>query len=521
MEILKIMEPKQSRNMKSDGIMYDENLYLLKINDLEKYQDNVPIVDEAYKIIGEIKKELLDKTLRTEPLDMITNILDFLPTGIVAIDTKGIVFYANKEYAKLLGKPLKEIIGNCVNNLTVHSAIMSAAKTGEKIAMEKRYLETIGKNVSGLIYPIFIKKKLRGAVSIFSDTTIEELKDRVEEVRSEVIYLRQQLKLEKQKDSIAIVGQSHVFLRLIEKATIVAETDVPVLIRGENGVGKEVLAKFIHDKSSRSNKPFVVVNCAAIPENLIESELFGYEAGSFTGAKSKGKTGKFELANGGTLFLDEIGDMSVAMQTKLLRALQNKEIEKIGSEKMESVDVRVISATNQPLDEMIDDKTFRRDLFYRINTVTLMVPPLRERKEDIVLFLNHFLKQTNMKYGKDVRLADNVFALLCQYEWPGNVRELKNFIENAVIMCESGYYDKNAIMDYFGNSFAGAAKMASNETEESPFVPMTLKQALAEAERKIIIKTLKAHSNNRTAAMQTLGLSRRTFYRKLNEHALL
>ncbi len=521
MEMLRIMEAQQSHNTESDGIMYDENVYMIHLDEIEKYQDNIPIINEANIIIGQIKKDLLIKTLRADNFDMICSILDFLPTGIVAIDTKGTVFYANEEYAKLLGKSLKDIIGNSINNLTANSAIMSAAKMGERIVMEKRYLETIGKNVSGLIYPIYIKKKLKGAVSIFSDTTIEDLKDKVEEVRSEVLYLRQQLKLENQEDSVAIVGQSHSFLRLVEKAAIVAETDVPVLIRGENGVGKEVLAKFIHDRSVRADKPFVVVNCAAIPDNLIESELFGYEGGSFTGAKTKGKTGKFELADGGTLFLDEIGDMPVRMQTKLLRALQDNEIEKIGSEKMVSVNVRIISATNQPLEKMIDNKLFRKDLFYRINTVSLMVPPLRERKEDVVLFLNHFLRQTNIKYSKNVRLADDVFALLYNYDWPGNVRELKNFIENAVIMCQSGYYDKNAIMDYFGSSITSNSKIAVNQPVEQVFVPMTLKQALAAAERKVIIDTLKANNNNRTSAMQTLGISRRTFYRKLNEHALL
>lgn len=166
----------------------------------------------------------------------------------------------------------------------------------------------------------------------------------------------------------------------MERASVVAETDVPVLIRGENGVGKEVLARYIHNKGIRADKPFIVVNCAAIPENLIESELFGYQGGAFTGAKMKGKMGKFELADGGTLFLDEIGDMPLMMQTKLLRALQENEIEKVGSERVVSVDVRIITATNQPLERMIEEKTFRTDLYYRINTVSLQVPALRERK---------------------------------------------------------------------------------------------------------------------------------------------
>lgn len=521
MEIRHIMEELVSNSVTTGGINAGEDLYFLDHDKLRNMHYNIPVTDDSNKIVGEINKDYIEKILHMEPLEKIACILDFLPTGIVAIDTKGIVFYANQEYSKLLGKPLKDIIGNNINNLTTHSAIMTGARTGQKIIMERRYLETIDKSVSGIIYPIFIKGKLKGAVSIFSDTTVDDLKNRVEEACSEVVYLRQKLQNENQHDSSTIVGQSYAFLHLMEKAAIVAETDVPVLIRGENGVGKEVLARYIHSKSLRADKPFIVVNCAAIPDNLIESELFGYEGGSFTGAKMKGKIGKFELANGGTLFLDEIGDMPVTMQTKLLRALQDKEIEKIGSERMVSVDVRIITATNQPLENMIEEKTFRTDLYYRINTVSLTVPALRERKEDVVLFINYFLKENNRKYGKQVRLADDVFALLCHYEWPGNVRELKNFIENAVIMCEDDYYDKEALKDYFGDKLKNNFNSSTDLTESDTYVPMTLNQALAEAERKILMTTLKAHNNNRTETMNALGLSRRTFYRKLNEYKLL
>lgn len=521
MKIEYLMEEIISNNMTTDGIKDNEELYYLNTYMLQKMPENIAVTDDSNKIVGEIKKSFLEKILLTNPLEYIASILDFLPTGIVAINTEGIIIYANEEYSKLIGKPLREIIGNNINNLTANSAILTSTKTGEKIIMKKRYLETIGKDVSGMIYPIYIKGQLKGAVSIFSDTSIDELQNRVKEVSSEVIYLRQKLQNANQNEPTNIVGQSNTFLHLIEKASIVAETDVPVLIRGENGVGKEVLARYIHSKSLRANKPFIVVNCAAIPDNLIESELFGYEGGSFTGAKMKGKIGKFELANEGTLFLDEIGDMPIMMQTKLLRALQDKEIEKIGSERMISVDVRFIAATNQPLEDMIFKKTFRSDLYYRINTVTLAVPALRYRKEDVVLFLNYFLKETNKKYNKNVRLTDEVFATLCHYEWPGNVRELKNFIENAVIMCNDDYYDKDSMLEYFGGTLKNSGNSVVDLTVNDTYVPMTLHQALAEAERKILRNALKAHNNNRTDTMNALGLSRRTFYRKLNEYGLL
>ncbi|HWQ77995.1 MAG TPA: sigma 54-interacting transcriptional regulator, partial [Anaerovoracaceae bacterium] len=389
MKIREIMDERLSNEVARDGLRFDEELYSLGTDRLRAFPDDISVTDDSDHVTGHIKRDKLIRVLQSDPLFQICGILEMLPTGIVAIDNNGIVFFANQEYASLLERPLREIIGNHIDNLTPNSSIFSCIKTGEKIELKRKYLETIDKNVSGIIYPIYVKAHQKGAVSIFSDTTIEELQNRVEEACSEVIYLRQQLKPENNRHPSSIVGQSPNFLKLMEKAAIVAETDVPVLIRGENGVGKEILAKYIHSKSARSDKPFVVVNCAAIPDNLIESELFGYEGGSFTGAKLKGKMGKFELANGGTLFLDEIGDMPITMQTKLLRAIQESEIEKIGSERLVSVDVRIVTATNQPLESMIEEKRFRRDLYYRLNTVSLIVPPLRDRKEDIILFLNH------------------------------------------------------------------------------------------------------------------------------------
>jgi transcriptional regulator with PAS, ATPase and Fis domain len=521
MQLREIMDEQVSDAAVTDGLRFDEELYSLQPDLLGKFPPFVPIVDADGRAIGTLERDKLINVLKADSVAGISRILECLPIGVVAIDNEGIVFFANLEYANLLERPLKEIIGNHIDRLTPNSAILTCVKTGKPIELKRRYLETIHKNVSGKIHPIYIKGTLKGAVSVFSDTTIAELQNRVEEARSEVRYLRQRLKSEKSHQDSTIIGQSSDFLKLMEKAVIVAETEVPVLIRGENGVGKEILAKYIHSKSARADKPFVVVNCAAIPDNLIESEMFGYESGSFTGAKLKGKMGKFELANGGTLFLDEIGDMPVMMQAKLLRAIQENEIEKIGSERIVSVDVRIITATNQALEDMIAEKRFRRDLYYRINTVTLAVPPLRDRKEDIILFMNHFLEECNEKYGKNVRLSDEVFVTLLHYEWPGNVRELKHFIENTVIMCTSDYYDKGALTEYFGNALAGSQNEERDIAIAVPHTSKTLSESLEEAEKYILAEALRNNRNNRTEIIKSLGVSRRTFYRKLNKHSLI
>ncbi len=234
-----------------------------------------------------------------------------------------------------------------------------------------------------------------------------------------------------------VVGRSKYILDILDIVHRVAPTNATVLLRGESGVGKEVFARAIHFLSPRSNKPFITVNCAAIPENLLEAELFGYEKGAFTGAYSS-KKGKFELAQGGTIFLDEIGDMPLSLQVKLLRVLQEKEVERIGSGKPIKVDVRIIAATNRNLEEMIKKSLFREDLYYRLNVVPIYIPPLRERKEDIPVLTSYFVEQFCKEYGKRINISQEVMDAFLNYEWKGNVRELQNVIERMIILDTDG-----------------------------------------------------------------------------------
>ncbi|MBR6444418.1 MAG: sigma 54-interacting transcriptional regulator, partial [Firmicutes bacterium] len=334
------------------------------------------------------------------PAECIGEMLGCIEAGIAGVDPDCVIFYANDMFIEQMEIPLRQLIGRRIDEFMPANAIKMCLATGEKIVLK----EGAKGGRDAVIYPLKSNEgEIIGAMSIqfninsgndaarYTNAIYEEVKDR---------YLFE----ETEDDDLSgnrILGQSEAFLGMLRKAAVVAGTDVEIMLRGDSGTGKEVIARYIHQKSDRADKPFVAVNCAAIPENLLESELFGYEGGAFTGAKSEGKTGRFEQAEGGTLFLDEIGDMPLTMQTKLLRAIQEKEIEKVGSEKKITVNVRLISATNRPLEEMIANKEFRDDLYYRLNTVELIIPALKDRREDLPLFLNYFLKLFNEKYNKN------------------------------------------------------------------------------------------------------------------------
>jgi transcriptional regulator with PAS, ATPase and Fis domain len=305
---------------------------------------------------------------------------------------------------------------------------------------------------------------------------------------------------------------------MLHRAAKVAKTDGTVLIRGESGVGKEILAAAIHHAGKRKNKPMVRVNCAAIPESLLESELYGYEEGAFTGARRGGKPGKFELANGGTLFLDEIGDLSPGLQAKLLRAIQDKEIERLGGVRPIRTDVRIIAATNQDLEKKMEEKTFRQDLYYRLNAFPIHIPPLRERKDDLILLTDHFLAKFCKKYGKESGFANSALQVLIHHSWPGNVRELENVVEHAVIFCDGPVIQTRDLPAYLqnlpGNDTAGNHPILGTLAERE----LNLPNLFAQVEKKAIEEALRKAGKNRSAAIRLLGISRATFYSKLKRH---
>lgn len=330
-----------------------------------------------------------------------------------------------------------------------------------------------------------------------SKAEVQQLKDQQELMREELDH--------KFKD---IIGQSAAMIRVFDTIERVAETDANVLVLGENGTGKELIARAIHRNSKRADKPFVTVDLGAITETLFESELFGHVRGAFTDAKTD-RAGRFEVANGGTLFLDEIGNLSPALQAKLLTALQNKRISRVGSNKVLDVDIRLICATNMPLYEMVQKGEFRQDLLYRINTIELTLPSLKERNEDIRILAEHYLEQFAKKYNKDIyKFSEATIKRLEKYHWPGNVRELQHAVERAVIMSRDNILQPE---DFFFN--------ASNQPKDQSEINLE-QYNLEDVERILIRKVLAKHNGNITHAAQELGLTRSSLYRRLEKYGL-
>lgn len=474
---------------------------------------NIAVVDDNNALIGSICGEVLNFLMEAERNFRTDHIMEYFDEGIIIVDATGRIFYINSEYSKIMGVPKYKIIGKYIQDVEAESQLVKVLKTKEELTAPKVYVKSVKKSVSVKIHPFYIGNTFAGAFSIFKDVTeLTNLNREFVQISGIADSYKRKIEAMKAEKEVGVIGESPQFLRALNKAYVVAPTDATAMICGENGSGKEIIAKLIHQNSSRKNRPLITVNCAAIPENLIESELFGYEEGAFTGASKGGKVGKFELAHEGTLFLDEIGDMPLHMQAKLLRVLQNGEIEKIGREANIPVNVRVISATNQSLEELVENKKFRRDLYYRLNVVRIDVPPLRNRGHDIILLANYFLDKYNRKYNKQAALSENAGICLERYNWPGNVRELENVIESAVIMCSEGRIEETLLPVRPGNvTEHDFEKIYSNDKYEA----LDLKSKLQLIEKEIIIETLKECDGNRALAMKKLGINQRTFYRRL------
>jgi DNA-binding NtrC family response regulator len=319
-------------------------------------------------------------------------------------------------------------------------------------------------------------------------------------------YLKEELG-ERYKD-LQIIGKSRGIQEVLSTTSRVAKAKSPVLLRGESGTGKELVARAIHGLSDRADKRFIPVSCAALPETLFESELFGHERGAFTGA-IKAREGRFELADGGTLFLDEVGDIPLETQVKLLRVIESQEFERLGGKDTLKVDVRIISATNQELEKKIKERTFREDLYYRLNVISVVVPPLRERKEDILLLVDHFIKKANQKCGRSVEgITTEVKDIILNYDWPGNVRELENLIERGVVLSRTDVIDK-ADLPYFG--------LVSGETI-AHVPPGSL--SLKDVEKDHITRVLDQNGWNLNKSAEVLGIHRNTLRLKMKEYGI-
>lgn len=351
------------------------------------------------------------------------------------------------------------------------------------------------------------------------------IKDIISVKEMELLYYEQkEKKLKAIIDSIEdrefknIIGTSKAIERVKNMTLTIAKSNSTVLLRGESGTGKEVFAKAIHDISPRCNKNFIAINCAALPETLLESELFGYEPGSFTGAMIGGKDGIIKEASGGTLFLDEIGEMPMFIQAKLLRVIQEGKIRKIGSNKEEAIDVRIIAATNNNLEDMIKDKTFREDLYYRLNVVPMYIPTLKERLEDIPLFVQFFIDKLNYKLNKNIKGADVDFiSELMKYHWPGNVRELQNVIERAMNLCKGDILTAEDIFINFKNDIYSYGPKEIIDKKSDEYLQLPLKDIMEKCEKEIIKKTIDNYKSYRKAA-SVLKVSHTTIMNKINKY---
>jgi len=448
---------------------------------------------------------------------LLFKILNNIHDVVMVIDCDTTIVYANEAYAKILGVPVTKVLGRRLDEIEPKAAAINVLRTGMPYQIGGDYLESLGIDVVGSSFLLYDGNSIIGCVSIFKNITdVVELNRELQQTKGVADYLKEQLE---QWEHLPLsfkeyVGQNSRVKETLILAAKVARTDSTVLILGESGVGKEVLARAVHNSSRRKEMPMIKVNCAAMPEELIESELFGYEDGAFTGAKKGGKLGKFELAHSGTIFLDEIGDMSLTMQAKLLRVLQEKEFERVGGCKSVKVDIRVIAATNRDLESMIEKGTFRLDLYYRLNIVPLILTPLRERKDDLLALAKTFLNQFSREVGHELTLSSKVVSFFHEYDWPGNIRELQNVLEYASIVCGGSTIGIQHLPVRIIPTDADAANV---ECKDKPYAA---KEILARMEKELILSALETYNNNRTKAMKALGFSRRVFYDKLLRYGI-
>jgi len=434
---------------------------------------------------------------RIGPNAMQDIILDSITEGVFTVDSDWRITSFNRAAEEITGVQRSKAMGRRCRDILradvceTGCALAETIKTGQSIVNRAVHIiDSDGKRRAIAISTALLKDqdgKVVGGVETFRDMTL------VEELRKE---------LEGRYRCEDIISRNHRMLEMF------AENDCTVLIEGESGTGKELLARAIHNLSPRKDKPFVAISCGALPDTLLESELFGYKAGAFTDAR-KDKPGRFAMAEGGTLFLDEIGDVSSAMQVRLLRVLQERTYEPLGAVGSVKTDVRVIAATNKKLSELVEQKKFRDDLYYRINVMKLELPPLRERKEDIPLLVDHFIARFNRLHGKNIScVASDALPSLLSYDYPGNVRELENIIEHCFVLCQGEIIEKR----HLPASVCPSEKLEQTATGQVK----TLKQM----ESVLIMESLRRNKGNQAAAAKDLGIDKSTLYRKLKAYGI-
>jgi PAS domain S-box-containing protein len=461
---------------------------------------------------GKISHEL-DSTrtiLRT-----LEGILSGAGEWMVVVDANGVITMMSENYARFNGSTLSQAVGRHVTEVIENTRMHIVAHTGVAEMGEKQTIR--GRELIVNRVPLMDADRVVGAYGrvVFKDVEqLYELASKLKVLESKVKYYEKELtQLRGARYTMAsILGSGQAISAAKLEALRASRTDSTVLVFGETGTGKELFAHAIHAASQRRSGPFIKLNCAAVPADLLESELFGYDEGAFTGAKRGGKPGKFEMAQGGTLFLDEIGDMPQAMQVKLLRVLQERELERVGGTVTRPVDIRIIAATGRSLEELVNDGSFRADLYYRIHVIPIRIPPIRERREDIEAIADSFLAGLSNDTGEFKRtISPELMEALKSYNWPGNVRELQNVLERAAAMTRGETLLPEHVPDYLLRSIP---KLCAG------LAPCTLAHARAEAERKTIVAALAAAAGNKTRAASILQIHRVKLYEKMKRHGI-
>ncbi|MDD2619360.1 MAG: sigma 54-interacting transcriptional regulator [Syntrophomonadaceae bacterium] len=449
-----------------------------------------------------------------EPGLLVSDLMENSSMSAIVVNYAGMVIFVNSTYLRILGKTEQEVVGKFIGDITPDTRTLFVIRTGKAIV---GYNWTIGGyKMIACALPLIKNGKVIGcfAYSLFMD--IWDAKDLAENLMCELNMYKDEVRnLYSSRYTFKdIIGDAQVIQNvkfLAQQAALHSSTTV--LITGESGTGKELFAHSIHNCSSRYNLPFVRVNCAAIPESLLESELFGYAEGAFTGAKKGGNPGKFELADGGTVFLDEIGEMSFAMQGKLLVVLQEREFERLGSHQLIRVNVRVIAATNRDLEEMVEQNKFREDLYYRLNVLRLEIPPLWQRLEDMPLLIRYLIPKLNVKLRTSVAdVNEDALRQLRKYSWPGNIRELENILERAMILADverSNSIETKHLLFMKGKLNYNCA----------PFTN-TLKTSMEEIEKQLITKALADNGYDKVLAAKALDIDLSWLYKKLKKHGI-
>lgn len=451
--------------------------------------DKDTIVEQLYPSIVENDKGFNEILLRA---------LDSVSDGISFCDKDGYLLYVNNACCEIVGADKEELLNKKVDSLSPDKPMLIEVIEKKKSIIDIEYFWNFKGKRTHLInsgYPIFDEKgNIIGAIDIFR--SIERSRELANTIAGHQAFFMFD----------DIVGESVNLKEIINLAKTFSKSNESILIFGETGTGKELFAQSIHNYSNRRRKPFVALNCANLPNELIDSELFGYEEGAFTGARKGGKPGKFELANGGTLFLDELGEMQIDIQAKLLRVLETMCINRIGGNKPINVDVRIIAATNKNLEEMVQEGKFRRDLYYRLKVLCLEIPPLRERGEDILLLADYFVKKLVSKGNKYVKGIDNrAKEMLMKHSWQGNIRELENVISRSMLICEGDWITEKTLF------MAGF---------KEPIYENIIKKEPLKISKDILVDILNANRGNKKKTAQILGISRPTLYKFLKKYGL-